>query len=127
MIELLATSAQLRSAEVLLVGPHCRDILQRAFGHAFQLRAMYDIDLGLAMANWTAYDELVRGLRPAGDTGIRFQVAHTVADLMPFGPVEDPPGTVVPVMRREPISVWGFSEVFAVALPLELPSAGTIR
>ncbi|MEU4158455.1 hypothetical protein [Actinoplanes sp. NPDC026670] len=127
MTELLAKSARLRSSEVLLVGAHCRDILQSAFGHEFPLRATSDIDLGLAMANWAAYDELVGSLRPAGDTGIRFQVAQTVADLMPFGPVENPPGTVVPATRREPISVWGFSEVFKVALPLELPSAGTIR
>jgi predicted nucleotidyltransferase len=46
---------------------------------------------------------------------------------MPFGAVEKPPGTVTPPARREPMSVWGFTEVFAAARPLSLPSAGTIR
>jgi predicted nucleotidyltransferase len=125
--ELMAKSERLRSGEVMLVGAHCRDILQSAFGFGFPLRVTSDIDLGLAVANWAAYDELVTKLRPAGNTGIRFQVGQTIADLMPFGSVEDPPGTVAPATRREPISVWGFAEVFAAALELRLPNAGTIR
>ncbi|GIE27836.1 hypothetical protein Ait01nite_008810 [Actinoplanes italicus] len=125
--ELMAKSERLKSGEVLLVGAHCRDILQSAFGFEFPLRVTSDIDLGLAVANWAAYDELVTKLRPAGNTGIRFQVGQTIADLMPFGSVEDPPGTVAPTTRRAPISVWGFTEVFAAALELRLPNAGTIR
>lgn len=124
---LLAESALLGAEEVLLVGAHCRDILHSAFGHDFPLRTTTDIDLGLAVANWVAYDELVGRLSPVGNTGIRFQVARATADLMPFGPVEDPPGTVTPASRRESISVWGFAEVFAAALPLQLPHAGIIR
>jgi predicted nucleotidyltransferase len=124
---LLAESTLLGSGEVMLVGAHCRDILQSAFGHDFPLRATSDIDLGLAMANWAAYAELTERLTAVGSTGVRFWIARTAADLMPFGPVEDPPGTVTPSTRREPISVWGFAEVFAAALRLELPTAGAIR
>ncbi|KUL36746.1 hypothetical protein [Actinoplanes awajinensis] len=125
--ELLARSSRLLPDEVLLVGAHCRDILQSAFGHDFLLRVTSDIDLGLAMANWAAYDELAMAFPSAGNTGIRFRVADVTADLLPFGPVEDPPGTVTPASRREPMSVWGFTEVFAAAPSLRLPSAGTIR
>lgn len=125
--EILARSTLLGPSELMLVGAHCRDILQSAYGHRFSLRVTSDIDIGLAMANWTAYDELTTKLPAAGDTGIRFRVAQTTADLLPFGPVEDPPGTVTPTTRREPINVWGFAEVFAGALALELPTAGTIR
>ncbi|XVV13771.1 hypothetical protein ACQP2X_05285 [Actinoplanes sp. CA-131856] len=125
--EILAKSTLLAAGEVMLVGAHCRDILQSAFGHGFALRATADIDLGLAVANWAAYDELVSSLPSAGSTGIRFRIAQTTADLMPFGPVEDPPGTVTPATRREPINVWGFAEVYAAAHPMDLPTAGTIR
>jgi len=55
------------------------------------------------------------------------RVANGYADLMPFGAVEDPPGTVTPAARNEPMSVWGFAEVFEHALPLELPSGSGIR
>jgi predicted nucleotidyltransferase len=125
--ELLTRSNLLNPSEVLLVGAHCRDILRNALGHEFALRITSDIDLGLAMANWAAYDELVAMLPPAGNTGIRFRVADATADPMPFGALEDPPGTVTPASRQEPISVWGFAEVFAAALPLMLPTAGSIQ
>ncbi|MEV4345105.1 hypothetical protein AB0J83_11560 [Actinoplanes sp. NPDC049596] len=125
--EIMAKSTLLVPAEVMLVGARCRDILQSALGHEFALRVTSDIDLGLAVANWAAYDELVTRFPSAGKTGIRFRIAETTADLMPFGPVENPPGTVTPATRREPINVWGFAEVYAAAHPLELPTVGSIR
>jgi predicted nucleotidyltransferase len=111
----------------MLIGAFCRDILQSALGHDFPLRATADIDLGLAIVNWAAYDELTSKFPTAGETGIRYQVAGMPADLMPFGAMEDPPGTVTPTTRREPMSVWGFTEVFEASLPLPLPNAGIIR
>jgi predicted nucleotidyltransferase len=125
--ELSAKSTRLHTNDIMLVGASCRDILQSGLGHDFPLRATADIDLGLALANWAAYDELVTQLPRAGDTGIRYRIAGVPADLMPFGPVEDPPGTVTPITRQEPMSVWSFTEVFEAALPFSLPSAGTIR
>lgn len=125
--ELLATSTQLRSDDVMIVGARCRDLLQRALGYRFDLRVTSDIDLGLAVSNWSAYEELTTNLRPVGDTGIRYVVASVPADLMPFGRVEDPPGTVRPTARRETMSVWGFSEVFSAAPPLPLPGGSTVR
>ena len=125
--ELSAKSTRLRAEAVMLVGAGCRDILQSALGHDFPLRATADLDLGLAIANWAAYDELTSKLPKAGNTGIRYRVAGVSADLMPFGTVENPPGMVTPNARREPMSVWGFTEVFKAAQPLPLPNAGTIR
>lgn len=125
--ELLARSTQLRADDMMVVGARCRDILQSALGHDFSLRATTDIDLGLAVANWPAYEELTENLPTAGNTGIRYRVANGYADLMPFGPVEDPPGTVTPAARKAPMSVWGFAEVFERALPLALPGGSSIR
>jgi predicted nucleotidyltransferase len=125
--ELLARSARLHAGDVMIVGATCRDILQNALGHEFALRATADIDLGLAIANWAAYEELTSQLPAAGNTGIRYRIAGTAADLMPFGAVEHPPGMVTPTTRDEPISVWSFAEVFRAARPLPLPGAGTIR
>lgn len=125
--EILAKSRRLQPEDIMVVGAACRDILQSAQGHDFRLRATADVDLGLAIASWTAYDELTEGLARAGDTGIRFRIAGVPADLLPFGPVEDPPGTVTPTTRRESMNVWGFAEVFKNALPLPLRGGSTIR
>lgn len=126
--ELLAKSTLLDADDVMVVGARCRDIFQSALGHDFSLRATTDLDLGLAVKNWAAYDELTDVLPRVGHTGIRFYVANTPADLMPFGSVESPPGTVTPAAHREPMSVWGFAEAFESAAPLRLPKAdNTIR
>jgi predicted nucleotidyltransferase len=125
--ELSTRSTHLRADHVMLVGAGCRDIMQSALGHEFGLRATADIDLGLAVANWAAYDELTGRFPASGDTGIRYRVAGVHTDLMPFGAVEDPRGTVTPPARRESMSVWSFAEVFEGALPLALPSGHTIR
>ena len=103
--ELLAKSTLLGADEVMVVGARCRDIFQSALGHDFSLRATTDIDLGLAVKNWAAYNELADVLPRIGDTGIRFRVANTPADLLPFGTVERPPDTVTPTARREPMNV----------------------
>jgi hypothetical protein len=62
-----------------------------------------------------------------GDTGIRFRIADIPVDLLPFGAVEHPKGAAYPPTRSETLSVWAFSEVFAAALPLPLPTGVTVR
>ncbi|MEU8607728.1 hypothetical protein AB0C29_06985 [Actinoplanes sp. NPDC048791] len=123
---LLRQSSSLQPEDVMIVGAHCRDILRSASGQDSGLRTTEDVDFGLALADWAAFDELTKELEPAGNTGIRYQVADVPTDLIPFGDLEDPSGTIRPA-RREPINVWGFSEVFQTSRPLPLPHAGTIR
>ncbi|MCM4080862.1 hypothetical protein [Paractinoplanes hotanensis] len=124
---LLAESVGLRAEDVMIVGAHCRDILQSASGQRSGVRTTEDIDFGLALAGWAAYEKLAQILEPTGNTGIRYRVANIPTDLMPFGKVENPVGSVIPPARRDQISVWGFNEVFNASRPLRLPNAGTIR
>lgn len=123
---LLRQTSSLRAQDIMIVGAHCRDILRSASGQDSGLRTTEDVDFGLALADWAAYDALTKELEPAGNTGIRYQVADMPTDLIPFGDLENPSGTVTPA-RREPISVWGFSEIFHASCSLPLPNAGTIR
>jgi predicted nucleotidyltransferase len=111
----------------MIVGAHCRDILRSSLSQESGLRTTEDIDFGLALADWAAYAGLTSGLEPTGNTGIRYKAADVATDLIPFGELERPAGTVDPPARHEPISVWGFTEVFEASRPLVLPSAGTIR
>jgi predicted nucleotidyltransferase len=125
--ELLAKASLLRPSEVMVVGAVCRDIMQSALGHQHVLRATNDVDVALTIVDWAHYGELISQLTPASDTGICFQVAGVKTDILPFGRVEDPTGTVQPPARREEMSVWAFQEVFDGSLELSLPRSGTIR
>ncbi|MDQ7902967.1 hypothetical protein RB614_00345 [Phytohabitans sp. ZYX-F-186] len=102
--ELLAKSTRPGADDVMVVGARCRDVLQSALGHEFPLRATTDIDLGLAVANWRACEELTETLPLAGDTGIRYRVVSGDVDLMPFGPAEDPPSRCGHSRHRRPHS-----------------------
>jgi len=124
---LLRESPSLTAADLMLVGAHCRDILHSRQERAVSLRATDDIDVGIALAGWAAFEELTSRLTPSGDTGIQFDVHGIRTDLLPFGPVERPPGSVTPPRRGEPLSVWAFAEVFDHADTLVLPTAGHIR
>lgn len=124
---LLRESRGLDPGDLMLVGAHCRDILHASQGQNFGLLTTDDIDFGVALADWTVFDNLTQNLERAGHTGVRFIVEGVPIDLMPFGDVEDPVGVVIPQPRDAPLSVWAFREVFEQADTLALPTAGNVR
>ncbi len=114
-------SAGFDTASMMLVGAEARDILHQAQGHTFALSATSDLDMGIAIPDWNTYSRIVKAFAQIGDTGIRYVVAEIKVDFLPFGSnVEDPSGVVSPPQRGEPMSVFGFREVFdrADILPL---------
>lgn len=126
---LLELAPTLHTQDVMLVGAGCRDLLHVALGHDDPLRATHDIDLALALASWEVFDQLGTALRsPGGNAdGIRFNIADLPVDLVPFGAVEDPIGTVTPPRWGNGMSVWAFREVFEHSLELPLTSDLVIR
>jgi hypothetical protein len=72
--------------------------------------ATRDLDLALALTSWDAYRALADAFPRVGDSGIRFRIAETTVDLLPFGDIEDPQGTAQPPTRGEKLSLWAFEE-----------------
>jgi predicted nucleotidyltransferase len=123
----LREAGSLRADDVMVVGAWCRDIHHHALGHRFPTSATRDLDLALALTSWDAYRALADAFPRFGDSGIRFRIADTTVDLLPFGDIEDPRGTAQPPTRGEKLSVWAFEEIFAASPPLILPTVGTVR
>lgn len=119
-MEIVSLTPDLDAQNIMLVGAVCRDVLQSALGHDYGLRATHDLDVALALSGWTHYEELTGHLTAikGNANGIRYSVAGLPVDLMPFGPVEHPTGTVTPQPRNEDMSVWAFREVFERSLNL---------
>src|SRR5215207_7014593 len=84
---------------IMLVGAWCRDILHAALGHDFETSATRDVDLALALSGWEPYERLAGAFPEVGDTGVRFEIAGQIVDLLPFGDLEDPQGVVAPPTR----------------------------
>lgn len=111
----------------MIVGAEARDLIHASRGHTGQLRSTSDLDLGIAVHNWTDFDMAVERYELVGSNGIRRDVQGVPVDFIPFGDVESPPGSVLPATRSDPIIVFGFQEAFDGADELPLPSGATVR
>jgi predicted nucleotidyltransferase len=127
VVDDLRTVSDLDTQDLMIVGACCRDILHASYGHTFPLRASHDVDVAIAMSDWTPFEQLACRLPPSGDTGIRYLVNDVLVDLLPFGEVEDPAGIVTPATRSDSMDVFAFQEVFDVASVLPLPSGEQIK
>jgi predicted nucleotidyltransferase len=112
---------------VLVVGAACRDVLHAALGHTFAVRATDDVDLGIAVGDWTVSDRIEAKYERVGGNGIRYRIAGLHVDVMPFGEVEDPDGISAPRARGEDLVVFGFQDVFERAAHLALPGGPVVR
>lgn len=125
VVDELVDKAGLQPDQMMLVGARCRDTLHAALGHTTVNRSTNDLDIGLALSDWRAQERIAAAFERAGTNGIRYRIAGVAVDVMPFGPaIENPSGVSRPEHRQEDLIVFGFDDVYARALTLELPGSG---
>ena len=127
VVEELEAAVGLEPDCVLVVGAGCRDILHAALGHTFEVRATNDVDLGIAVNDWTVSERIEAKFPRTGTNGIRYRVGGIAVDVMPFGAIEDPDGIAHPAPRGEDLVVFGFQDVYERAVRLALPGGAVVR
>lgn len=114
---------------LLIVGAFARDLHVRyRFGKDPE-RVTEDIDLAVAVPNWSAFRTLREGLIASGQYSGRPAVLHSlrhasglVVDLVPFSGVESAERRIAWPPRGEFVmNVFGFQEAQATAHPISLP------
>lgn len=112
----------------MVIGAVCRDALHAGLGYTTPLRATGDLDIGLAVGSLAEYEALAARLEPVASTsGIRFLVAGSLVDLVPFGTsVKAPDGVVAPHRHDGTMSVFGFQDVYDAAATVTL-AQGSVR
>lgn len=123
----LVTKALVDSNRLLLVGARCRDLLHRELGHRTANRRTDDIDLGIAVESLSDYRKIVETFEPSGTTGARVKIDGQIVDIMPFGPIEQPSGTVTLGSRYGSFSVEGFRSVWKEAQTVQLDQTVEVR
>ena len=116
----LAEPATDSEIEFLVVGAMARDlILESGFGIAAG-RATRDIDFGVRVADWQAFERLVNLLRddnwhcPEQQQHRLVHESGIPVDLIPFGAIESDDGNIRwPPHFNEALSVIGFSDAYA--------------
>ncbi|WP_022888602.1 nucleotidyl transferase AbiEii/AbiGii toxin family protein [Agromyces italicus] len=125
VVDSLVTHAAIDPASVMLVGARCRDAIHSALGAPEPTRATEDLDIGLALDSWEAFERIDHAFPRLGNNGIRFRIAGLPVDVMPFGAaIERPDGITNPASRGESLVVFGFEDVFARAMRIRLPGQG---
>lgn len=123
------------TAEFLLVGAAARDlVMHHHHGIALQ-RATYDVDLAVAVPNWKAFDDLRRELQTRAGfevvEGVEHRLRHPAlgdVDLVPFGGVEVPDGSLPWPPDGDPVlNVLGFREAISTARIAALPTGVEAR
>jgi len=131
--------ADVRSAvpglEPLLVGALARDLLLH-YGHGVKIqRLTADADFAMAIADWTEFRQARDALLASGLFAPYRQALHRLhhvkhgwIDLIPFGAVERPDGTIAwPPAGNEVMEVIGYAEAAAAAITVALPSGQSVR
>ena len=112
----------------MVVGAVCRDVLHLASGHTSSLRSTSDLDLALAVDSWSTYRRLTAQLQSVRTASqIRYVVAGTAVDIIPFGDLEDPDGQVPTGTHAGPMNVLGFGDVWRAAAGVDLPGGSRVR
>jgi predicted nucleotidyltransferase len=113
----------------LLAGAMARDVLLQHAHGIRQRRATEDIDLAIAVPNWSAFAALRQALidsgcfEPVGKVAhkLRHRTRHPI-DLIPFGGVEHADGTIAwPPEGDEIMAVKGYRTALAMAEMVLLP------
>jgi predicted nucleotidyltransferase len=117
-------------ADVMLVGAMARDVmLLHAYGIPLP-RATTDVDIALAVGDWTAFHKLRDAMLASEKFIAKTKTLHKLAyvdlniaiDLIPFAGVEDAKGNITwPPDNAEVMSLIGYREARASAMPLKLP------
>lgn len=78
----------------MLIGARCRDVLHRQFRNDVAGRVTRDIDFAVALPRWDDFWELKRHFGTVPGAWQRIEVNSIPIDLVPFGPLENPPGEI---------------------------------
>ena len=112
----------------MLVGARCRNILHgREFGSSAVLRRTSDTDLAIAIEDWAVFDRLHERFGTESSAWQRMTVSGIPTDIVPFGPIESPPGWIGRTSGDIELNVHGFADVFRAAERLYIDENVMIR
>lgn len=129
VFESIADIANSLKISFFIVGAAARDIIL-IYGYGIETqRATIDVDLGVHVKSWDQYEILTNDLVSSGKfktTGApqRFRFKdNTSVDLVPFGPISEPKGSIAwPPSGEVEMSSLGFEESYAHSVLVRLRS-----
>jgi predicted nucleotidyltransferase len=120
------------ASNFVVAGATARDIvLWHVYGIRAE-RATRDVDVAVCAVSWEAHDNLIERLEATGLFTRSEKVEHTLTfldrtggkptplDIVPFGPLEAPEGTIRWPKEKSAMNVLGFREAVDTALQIDI-------
>lgn len=113
--------------DFVIIGATARDMILHNVHNIDTVRATYDIDLAVQVANWNQFNVLKKSFISSGkfeaskiDHRIQFE-DNTIIDLIPFGAIAKP-NHILTLPNNKTMDLTGFEEMFKSALTVRLRS-----
>ena len=129
VLAVLNVAAQGVGVDYLVVGATARNVLSLAWFDRLPPRATRDVDVAVAVPDWSAFRRLTAGLAPRGGAHaftVSLAGSSVEVDIVPYGGVEGPDRTVrLPDDHK--LNVLGVREAFDAAVTARLPGGVEVR
>ena len=136
-LQAVETAARAAGSDWFVAGASARDWLLQGLYGIDTLRATRDVDFGIAVRDWEAFQRIRQAIAAGGEFEPDPRAAHRLnhrqvrgfhIDLVPFGPLAGPGGEIAwPPDRAVVMDVTGFEEAFEAALPITLEDNFIVR
>ena len=118
--------------EFYVIGATARDIIIRQLIGTTSGRRTKDLDIAIAIPDWSVFDEIkdvlvADGFKKSADMRQRFYYGEYELDIVPYGVAKDDDNIYWPPEEEIAMSVKGFDEVLSEAITVNIDGEFDIR
>lgn len=132
LLKKLTDSFNRMGREFYVIGATARDIIIRQLIGTTSGRRTKDLDIAIAIPDWSVFDEIkdvlvADGFKKSADMRQRFYYGEYELDIVPYGVAKDDDNIYWPPEEEIAMSVKGFDEVLSEAITVNIDGKFDIR
>ena len=132
LLKKLTDSFNRMGREFYVIGATARDIIIRQLIDTTSGRRTKDLDIAIAIPDWSVFDEIKEvlvadGFKKSTDMRQRFYYGEYELDIVPYGVAKDDDNIYWPPEEEIAMSVKGFDEVLSEAITVNIDGEFDIR
>lgn len=132
LLKKLTDSFNRMGREFYVIGATARDIIIRQLIGTTSGRRTKDLDIAIAIPDWSVFDEIkdvlvADGFKKSADMRQRFYYGEYELDIVPYGVAKDDDNIYWPPEEEIAMSVKGFDEVLSEAITVNIDGEFDIR
>ena len=132
LLKILTDSFNRMGREFYVIGATARDIIIRQLIDTTSGRRTKDLDIAIAIPDWSVFDEIKEvlvadGFKKSTDMRQRFYYGEYELDIVPYGVAKDDDNIYWPPEEEIAMSVKGFDEVLSESITVNIDGEFDLR